>query len=264
MTSSLTCLVFTFRLLCQPGYGELVFNSSEAMATSYSNVALLGDQGAINQGYLHQPGGATPFQPMGNAPHQVALDKPETTVEPSIASKSALGFTYRYTPLPPILRRIQIALYIFSFLQLLVAGVAVCVFVHSINDWNHNEAPDIDILVINAFLFGCSVVGLMAASGRSRIVLGAFIVASLLVLTQSCLLLNFLNEKCKEKSYSSKLPWECTFGKSSYGLTDQDYTDSRYMGMIANLALSIVVAIGGSLCSTAMLAASFKTNDVRP
>lgn len=195
--------------------------------------------------------------------NQVTLHNPET----SVTSKSALGISYHYTRLPPILRRTQIALYIFSFLQLLLSGIAVCVLVHGINDRNHNEATDIDILIIDAFLFGCSVVGLMAASGRSRVILGVFIVTSLLVLAQSALLLNFMRENCEEdRSYSSSIPWECEFGRSSssYRSSDTSYTDDRYGRMIANLAFNIIFTLGGSLSSAVMLAASVKTNDVRP
>jgi hypothetical protein len=226
------------------------------MTTSYPNVAF---QGEINPGYVQQSAGAIPFEPEGN---RVTFHNPET----SVTSKSALGIPYHYAPLPPILRRTQIALYTFSFLQLLLSGIAVCVFVHGINDRNHNEATDIDILIIDAFLFGCSVVGLMAASGRSRVILGAFIATSLLVLAQSALLLNFMRKNCEEKSYSSSRPWKCEFGRSSssYRSSDTSYTDARYTRMIANLAFNIIFTLGGSLSSAGMLVASVKTNDVRP
>ena len=195
---------------------------------------------------MHAAGGS-PQQPGGDIQDDI-----QQPAQATITSRTTMGFTYSYTSVPPLLRKSQIALYAFSGLQFLLAAISVSAHISYTRDSDDSESA---IMIIDAFLLGCSIVGLMAASGRSRIVLGAFVLASLFVIIHSCLLLSFFDTNCEEENVG-----ECHHddGGRSY------YKDSRYRGMIANLAINVVVAIGGILCSTMMLASSFKTNDVRP
>ena len=176
--------------------------------------------------------------------------------QPVIVSGTAPGFTYSYTSVPPVLRRSQIALYVVSVLQFLVAAISVSVYI------DDSESPDTVILIIDAFLFGCSIFGLMAASGRSRIVLGTSILTSLFVLVHSSLLLSFFDKNCKTLWSPYDLRWECDRYYDNGG--SYSFSNSRYRGMLANLSFNVVLAIGGIVCSITMLASSFIAKDVRP
>jgi hypothetical protein len=197
-----------------------------------------------------------------NGPQQPHGDC-QNPVTPNTVS---LGLTFSCTSLPPILRGTQVALCIASLLQLLVACTFTLVDVSHIDVNYLYFSSDIALMVVNVFLFVCSITGLVAANGRFRILLGVLILLSVFVLIPTCLLLRFLFncKKLLESDEGDLYPspiWECEHGDDNdweYGKTLSGYTNSRYLGMLANLAFNIVASFGSCFCSMVMLVASLK------
>ena len=112
--------------------------------------------------------------------------------------------------LPATLKRqtsrvLQVAkgvLYVIGTLQLLTAFVAACVFFAKLKDGGaHYASIPASVLISNAFLGVCGGLGLVAASGRSRVVICLLLPASLLVTAMSCILINTLVSWCQFNNF---------------------------------------------------------------
>ena len=157
-----------------------------------------------------------------------------------------------YTRLGSLLRAAQVILYIAAYLQILVIPVAMCVFFSHVNTADEFHPALISTMLHNVFVLVCGAIGLLAASGRSRVVLMALIPLALCTAAQACILINFFINKCDTEWQNTV----CIFG--------DNYDKGDYTAIMANLGLNVAFGFSSAGAALFMLISSIATKDRTP
>ncbi|XP_062502701.1 uncharacterized protein LOC134179761 [Corticium candelabrum] len=158
-----------------------------------------------------------------------------------------------YSPLDKRLRTSQVLLYVVSFIELLTTCAAGCVLAYHVNDSDSFHPAVIATMVHDTAVLLCAAVGLMAASGRSRVVMAALVVLAVGTMAQGCILVDFFRKRC------------VTFGTSVICYPSQEYYSlANYQALLANLGINVALTIATAGSSIVMLVMSVVTKDITP
>lgn len=152
-----------------------------------------------------------------------------------------------------ILRVAKGFLFVIGTLQLLLAFTAVCVFFARLEDQGPYFASlATSVLFSNAVLGVCGGLGLVAASGRSRVLICVLLTASLFLIAMSSILIDNLVSWCKkyylDYGFSptvvcGSIPPSRTYDHPTVQSQSQTYTTSVYDLLLANEALILAFAV---------------------
>lgn len=179
----------------------------------------------------------------------------ETTLQPisyvpPSSAKSALVAppSYSATTISPWKRRAEIAVYVIGLLQLLFSGAVFCAFTYYINVVDTFVPPAVASMLTDVLLAVLGLLCIIASKGykESKMMPIAVLLFSILLLVQSCIIVNFF-DRCYDNWRPDERHYQCETGG------DNQFTSVTFQSLITNGAFGIIFSFCAMFGSIALL-----------
>ena len=190
--------------------------------------------------YSHPSSEETALQPISYVPPSSAATMKSALVAPP---------SYSATTIPLWKRRAEIAVYVIGLLQLLFSGAVFCAFTYYINVVDTFVPPAIAAMLGDVLLAVLGVLCMMACKGykESKMMPVAVLLFSILLLVQSCIIVNYL-DRCYDNWRPDERHYQCETGR------DNQFTSVTFQSLMANGAFGIIFSFCAIFGSIALLA----------